>query len=171
MHDKVGKWPRMEEAMTENTNKGWQAPEGAREWLSQMQNLAEQIQKQQQNTQQMMQELMNTYMQLLNTPGSYASGQAEQQQQTLQQISQQWMEQAQQQQQMFQQQAQQQQQSFQQMVQETMNTYMQMFNIPHSYLQEGMRIAQEDTPGSLQESSTGRDPKEDQYRRSAGQES
>jgi hypothetical protein len=52
------------------------------------------------------------------------------------------MEQAQQQQQTFQQQAQQQQQSFQQMVQESMNTYMQMFNIPHSYLQEGMRLAQ-----------------------------
>jgi hypothetical protein len=35
-------------------------------------------------------------------------------------------------------------------VQESMNTYMQMFNIPHSYLQEGMRLAQEDTPGNLQ---------------------
>jgi signal transduction histidine kinase len=152
--------------MTENTNRGWQAPQDAREWLGQMQALAEQIQKQQQNSQQMIQELMNTYMQLLNTPGSYVSGQAEQQQQTLQQITQQWMEQAQQQQQMFQQQAQQQQQSFQQMAQETTNTFMQMFNIPHSYLQEGMRIAQEDTAGNLQERSTGRDPKEDQYRRS-----
>jgi len=29
-----------------------------------------------------------------------------------------------------------------------MNTYMQMFNIPHSYLQEGMRLAQEDMPGT-----------------------
>ena len=127
-----------------NTNREMQASEGAREWLSQMQQLSEQIQKQQHNSQQMIQELMNTYMQLLSTPGSYASGQAEQQQQTLQQ----WTEQAQQQQQMFQQQAQQQQQAFQQMVQEAMNTYMQMFNIPHSYLQEGMRLAQEDTPGS-----------------------
>jgi Skp family chaperone for outer membrane proteins len=137
--------------MTEGSaNRGMQASEGAREWLSQMQQLAEQIQKQQQNSQQMMQELMNTYMQLLSTPGSYLSGQAEQQQQTLQQTAQQWMEQAQQQQQMFQQQAQQQQQSFQQMVQESMNTYMQMFNIPHSYLQEGMRLAQEDTPGNPQ---------------------
>jgi signal transduction histidine kinase len=135
--------------MTEGSaNRGMQAPEGAREWLSQMQQLAEQIQKQQQNSQQMMQELINTYMQLLSTPGSYLSGQAEQQQQTLQQTAQQWMEQAQQQQQMFQQQAQQQQQTFQQMVQESMNTYMQMFNIPHSYLQEGMGLAQEDTPGS-----------------------
>jgi hypothetical protein len=59
---------------------------------------------------------------------------------------------------------------FQQMVQESMNTYLQMFNIPHSYLQEGMRLAREDAPGSPQESGAGRDPKEDQYRRSAGQE-
>src|ERR687897_963398 len=98
-----------------------QAPEGAREWLSQMQNLSEQIQHQQ----------------------------------TFQQITQQWMEQAQQQQQTLQQQAQQQQQSFQQMVQESMNTYMQMFNIPNSYLQEGMRLAHEDMPGTPQQRSTG----------------
>jgi ElaB/YqjD/DUF883 family membrane-anchored ribosome-binding protein len=135
----------------DSKNRGVQAPEGAREWLSQMQQLSEQIQKQQHNSQQMFQELMNTYMQLLNTPGSYMSEQAEQQQQTLQQVTQQWMEQAHQQQQTFQQQAQQQQQSFQQMVQETMNTYMQMFNIPHSYLQEGMRIAQENMPGTAQQ--------------------
>jgi hypothetical protein len=62
-----------------------QSPQGARqEWLSAMQSLAEQIQQQQQNSQQMIQELMNTYMQLLNTPGSYVSGQAEQQQQSFQ---------------------------------------------------------------------------------------
>src|SRR3954470_23015992 len=121
------------------------------QWLSAMQSLAEQIQKQQQNSQQMMQELMNTYMQLLNTPGSYMSGMAEQQQQTLQQSIQQWMQQAEQQQQMFQQQAQQQQQSFQQAAQESMNTFMQMFNIPTSYAQEGVRLAQEDTPGTPQE--------------------
>ena len=132
-------------------NRGLQAPEGAREWLSQMQQLSEQIQKQQHNSQQMFQELMNTYMQLLNAPGSYMSEQAEQQQQTLQQVTQQWMEQAHQQQQTFQQQAQQQQQSFQQMVQESMNTFMQMFNIPHSYLQEGMRLAQENMPGTAQQ--------------------
>jgi signal transduction histidine kinase len=48
------------------------------EWLGAMQSLAEQIQKQQQYSQQMTQELMNTYSQLLNTPGSYLSGQAEQ---------------------------------------------------------------------------------------------
>jgi len=116
---------------------------GARaEWLSSMQSLAEQIQKQQQLSQQMTQELMNTYMQLLNTPGSYFSGQAAQQQQTLQQSAQQWMEQAQQQQQSFQQQAQQQQQSFQQMSQEIMNSYSQLWNIPLSYAQEGLRDAQ-----------------------------
>jgi hypothetical protein len=112
------------------------------EWLSAMQSLAEQIQKQQQNSQQMIQELMNTYMQLLNTPGSHLSGQAEQQQQTLQQTAQQWMEQAQQQQQTFQQQAQEQQQSFQQMTQEVMSTYSQLFNIPLSYAKEGLKDAQ-----------------------------
>jgi hypothetical protein len=119
-----------------------QSPQGARqEWLSAMQSLAEQIQKQQ-YSQQMIQELMNTYMQLLNTPGSYISGQAEQQQQTLQQTAQQWMEQAQQQQQSFQQQAQQQQQSFQQMTQEVLGSYSKLFNIPLSYAQEGLRSAQ-----------------------------
>jgi len=117
--------------------------EGAQaEWLGAMQSLAEQIQKQQQYSQQMTQELMNTYMQLLNTPGSYLSGQAEQQQQTLQQTAQQWMEQAQQQQQTFQQQAQEQQQSFQQMIQEVMSSYAELFNIPLSYAKEGLRDAQ-----------------------------
>ena len=107
--------------MTENSkNRGVQAPEGAREWLKQMQNLSEQIQQQQQ-------------------------------QQTLQQ------------------QAQQQQQSFQQMVQESMNTYMQMFNIPHSYLQEGMRLAQEDMPGTPREERS--DEIRKTNRRSAGQSS
>ena len=117
--------------------------EGARaEWLSAMQSLAEQIERQQQNSQQMTQELMNTYMQLLNTPGSYLSGQAEQQQQSLQQTAQQWMEQAQQQRQTFQQQAQEQQQSFQQMTQEVMSTYSQLWNIPISYAKEGLKDAQ-----------------------------
>jgi arsenate reductase-like glutaredoxin family protein len=112
------------------------------EWLGMLQTLAEQIQKQQQTSQQMIQEMMDTYMQLLNTPGSYLSGQAEQQQQALQQTAQQWMEQAQQQQQTFQQQAQQQQQSFQQMAQEVLSTYTQLFNIPVSYAQEGLRTTQ-----------------------------
>ena len=107
-----------------------------------MQSLAEQIQKQQQYSQQMTQELMNTYMQLLNTPSSYLSGQAEQQQQTIQQTAQQWMEQAQQQQQTFKQQAQEQQQSFQQMAQEVLGSYSQLFNIPISYAKEGIRDVQ-----------------------------
>ena len=107
-----------------------------------MRSLADRIQKQQELSQQMTQELMNTYMQLLNTPGSYVSGQAEQQQQTLQQTAQQWMEQAQQQQQSFRQQAQQQQQAFQQMAQEAVSTYSELFNIPISYAKEGIRDAQ-----------------------------
>ena len=129
--------------MTEaNRDRPRQAPERAgQEWLDTMRSLAEQIQKQQQLSQQMTQELMNTYMQLLNTPGSYLSGQAEQQQQSLQQTAQQWMEQAQQQQQTFQQQAQEQQQSFQQMTQEVVSTYSELFNIPISYAQEGLRDA------------------------------
>src|SRR5215217_4669106 len=90
------------------------AAEGAQaEWLGAMQSLAEQIQKQQQNSQQMIQELMNTYMQLLNTPGSYLSGQAEQQQQSLQQ-----------------------------MTQEVLGSYSKLFNIPLSYAKEGLRDAQ-----------------------------
>jgi hypothetical protein len=129
--------------MTEGSlNRAGRASEqSGQEWLSAMQSLAEQIERQQQNSQQMTQELMNTYMQLLNTPGSYLSGQAEQQQQTIQQTAQQWMEQAQQQQQTFQQQAQQQQQSFQQMTQEVMSSYSQLFNIPLSYAKEGIRDA------------------------------
>src|SRR5215203_3094167 len=117
------------------------AQDGAREWLGMLQTLAEQIQKQQQNSQQMVQEMMDTYMQLLNTPGSYLSGQAEQQQQTLQQTAQQWMEQAQQQRQTFQQQAQQQQQAFQEMTREVLSTYTQLLSIPISYAQEGVRGA------------------------------
>jgi hypothetical protein len=117
--------------------------EGAQaEWLGAMRSLAEQIQRQQQYSQQMTQELINTYMQLLNTPGSYLSGQAQQQQQTLQQTAQQWMEQAQTQQQTFQQQVQEQQQSFQQMTQEVLGSYSQLFNIPTSYAKEGLRDAQ-----------------------------
>jgi hypothetical protein len=120
-----------------------QMPEQAgQEWLDTLRSLAGQIQKQQQTSQRMTQELMNTYMQLLNTPGSYLTGQAEQQQQSLQQTAQQWMEQAQQQQQTFQQQAQQQQQSFQQMTQEVLGSYAELFNIPISYAKEGLRDVQ-----------------------------
>ena len=118
------------------------APEEARQqWLGMLQTLSEQIQHQQQTSQQMTQEMMETYMQLLNTPGSYLSGQAEQQRETFQQTAQQWMEQAQQQRQTGQQQAQQQQQAFQQMTQEVMNTYAQFFNIPLSYARKGLRDA------------------------------
>ena len=117
-----------------------QAPEEARQqWLGMLQTLSEQIQRQQQTSQQMTQEMMETYMQLLNTPGSYLSGQAEQQQQTLQQTAQQWMEQAQQQRQTFQQQAEQQQQAFQQMTQDVLGSYSQLFNIPLSYAKQGLR--------------------------------
>jgi ATP-dependent Clp protease ATP-binding subunit ClpA len=124
-------------------NRAELTPEKAgQEWLGMLESLAEQIQKQQQNSQQMVQEMMNTYMQLLNTPGSYLSGQAEQQQQTFQQTAQQWMEQAQEQQQTFQQQAQEQQQAFQEMTQEVMSTYAQLFSIPVSYAQEGLRSSQ-----------------------------
>jgi oligoendopeptidase F len=121
---------------------GAQAEGAQAEWLGVMRSLAEQIQRQQQYSQQMTQELINTYMQLLNTPGSYLSGQAQQQQQTLQQTAQQWMEQAQEQQQTFQQQVQEQQQSFQQMTQEVLGSYSQLFNIPISYAKEGLRDAQ-----------------------------
>ena len=120
-----------------------QAPEQARQqWLGMLQTLSEQIQRQQQNSQQMTQQMIDTYIRLLNTPGSYLTGQAEKQQQTLQQTAQQWMEQAQQQQQTFQQQAQQQQQAFQQMTQEVLGNYAQLFNIPLSYAKEGLRDAQ-----------------------------
>ncbi len=121
-------------------NRVEQAPEEARQqWLGMLQTLSEQIQRQQQTSQQMTQEMMETYMQLLNTPGSYLSDQAEQQQQTLRQTAQQWREQAQQQRQTFQQQAQQQRQAFQQMTQEVMSTYAQLFNIPLSYAKQGLQ--------------------------------
>ncbi len=117
------------------------APEGTREeWLGILQTLAEQIQKEQQTSQKMVQEMMNTYMQLLNIPGSYLSGQADQQQ-TVQESAQQLVEQVHQQQRTFQQQAQQQQKVFQEMTQEVLNTYTQLFNIPLSYAQEGLRSA------------------------------
>src|SRR4028118_1973157 len=58
-----------------------QAPEEAgQQWLGMLQTLSEQIQRQQQTSQQMTQEMMETYMQLLNTPGSYLTGPAQKQQ-------------------------------------------------------------------------------------------
>ncbi len=125
-----------------NMGREARAPEATREeWLGILQTLAEQIQKEQQTSQKMVQEMMNTYMQLLSTPGSYLTEQADQQQQTVQQSAQQLMEQVHQQQQTFQQQAQQQQKAFQEMTQEVLNTYTRLFNIPLSYAQEGLRSA------------------------------
>ena len=132
-------WPQIDEDLSvDGLLRGVPAPdahsqsssvEGAQQWLGTLESLAQQIRKQQQTSQQMVQELMNTYMQLLNTSGSYLFGQAEQQQ-TLQQTAQQWMEQIQQQQ-----------QTFQQAVQESLNTYAQLFNIPASYAQKSLQDA------------------------------
>jgi hypothetical protein len=116
---------------------------GAQRWVDTMQRLAEQIQKQQQVSQQMTQELMNTYMQLLNTQGSYLSELPQQQQQNFQQLTQQAMEQAQEQQRTLQQQARGQQQNFQQVFQQTLDTFSQLFNIPASRAGESAQIAQE----------------------------
>ena len=75
------------------------------EWLGILRTLAEQIQREQQTSQKMVQEMMSTYMQLLNTPGTYLAGQADRQPQTAQQSAQQLMEQGHQQQQTIRQQA------------------------------------------------------------------
>src|SRR5918994_1885978 len=79
-----------------------------------MQRLAEQIQRQQQDSQQMTQELMNTYVQLLNTQGSYLA-----------------------------QHPQEQQQNFQQVFQQTLDTFSQLLNVPASHAGESAQIAQE----------------------------
>nr|MBA2712132.1 hypothetical protein [Rubrobacteraceae bacterium] len=123
-----------------NMGREARAPHGGREeWLGILQTLAEQIQKEQQTSQKMVQEMMNTYMKLLKTPGSYLSGQADQQQQTVQQSAEQLMEEVHQQQQTFKQQAQQQQEAFQEMTQEVLGTYTQLFIIPLSYAQVVLR--------------------------------
>ena len=111
----------------ESLNGAGHLPEGAQQWLGSLESLTEQLQNQQHNSQQMVQEWTNTYLQLLNTPASYITELAGQQQQA------------------FQQHLQQNQQSFQQMVQQSMNSYMQLFSIPTSYAQEGLRIAQRAT--------------------------
>jgi CHAD domain-containing protein len=116
---------------------------GAQRWVDTMERLAEQIQKQQQVSQQMTEELMNTYMQLLNTQGSYLAELPQQQQQNFQQLAQQAMRQAQEQQRTLQQQAQGQQQNFQQMFQQTLDTYSRLFNVPASHAGESAQIAQE----------------------------
>ena len=123
---------------------GTQAMQGnVQRGMETLQRLAEQIQRQQQVSQQMNEELMNTYMELLNTQGSYAAQLPQQQQQNFQQLAQQWRQNFQQQQRTVQQQAQQQRQNFQQMVQQVMGSYMQMFNIPASHAGEGAQIAQD----------------------------
>ena len=106
-----------------------------------MQSMANQIRRQQQTFQQMMQESMSSYVQLLNNPpfyvsqqpleeGKRATGQAfhqaserwmvlAQQQQSLQQMSRQWTEQAAQQQ-----------QAFQQVVKQSLSAYVDLFKPP-----------------------------------------
>ena len=82
--------------------------------------MADQIQRQQQTFQQMMQESMNTYMQLLNTPSFSLFEQSQEghqaTQQTFQQASEQWM-----------QQAQHQQHAFQQVVKQSLTAYTNLF--------------------------------------------
>ena len=125
--------------MNDNVYSGQQAAqEVAQRWITTMQSMANQIQGQQQTFQQMMQESMNTYMQLLNTPSFSLFEQSQEghqaTQQTFQQASEQWMQQAQQQQQTFQQmsqqwveQAQHQQQAFQQVVIQSLTAYTNLF--------------------------------------------
>ena len=115
----------------------------AQRWMETVQRLGEQIQRQQELSQQVNEELMNTYMQLLNTQGSYVAQLPQQQQQNFQQLAQQWTQQVQQQQRTVQQQVLQQQQSFQQMVQQVMTTYSQMLNIPASHAGEEAEIIQD----------------------------
>ncbi len=123
---------------------GMQAAQGgAQRWLETAQRLGEQIQRQQQLSQQVNEELTNTYLQLLNTQGSYAAQLPQQQQQNFQQLAQQWTEQFQQQQRTVQQQAQQQQQNFRQMLQQVMSGYAQMFNVPASHAGEEQQIVQD----------------------------
>ncbi|MDP9425173.1 MAG: hypothetical protein M3P37_03855 [Actinomycetota bacterium] len=123
---------------------GMQAAQGgAQRWLETAQRLGEQIQRQQQLSQQVNEELTNTYLQLLNTRGSYAAQLPQQQQQNFQQLAQQWTQQVQQQQRTVQQQVQQQQQGFRQMMQQVMSTYSQMLNIPTSHAGEEQQIVQE----------------------------
>ena len=109
-------------------------------WMETVQRLGEQIQRQQQLSQQVNEELMNTYMQLLNTQGSYVAQLPQQQQQNFQELAQQWAQQVQQQQRTVQQQVRQQQQGFQQMLQQVMTTYSQMFNVPASHAGEEAQI-------------------------------
>jgi hypothetical protein len=99
---------------------------------------AEQAQHQHRALRKFVEGSMGSYMQLLNTPASYLSQQAENQQQqlqqTFQQIAQQFVPQPQQQQQQF--------QEFQQMSQQWVGSYMGFVDAQLTYAQDAARRAQ-----------------------------
>jgi hypothetical protein len=105
---------------------------------SAMELWAEQAQQQHRALRKFVEGSMGSYMQLLNTPASYLSQQAENQQQqlqqTFQQIAQQFVPQPQQQQQQF--------QEFQQMSQQWVSTYMGFVDAQLDYAQDAARRAQ-----------------------------
>ena len=95
---------------------------------------AEQAQHQHRALRKFVEGSMGSYMQLWNTPASYLSQQAENQQQQLQQIAQQFVPQPQQQQQQF--------QEFQQMSQQWVGSYMGFVDAQLTYAQDAARRAQ-----------------------------
>jgi hypothetical protein len=99
---------------------------------------AEQAQQQHRALRKFVEGSFGSYMQLLNTPASYLSQQAENQQQqlqqTFQQIAQQFVPQPQQQQQQF--------QEFQQMSQQWVGSYMGFVDAQLTYAQDAARRAQ-----------------------------
>ena len=99
---------------------------------------AEQAQQQHRALRKFVEGSFGSYMQLWNTPASYLSEQAENQQQqlqqTFQQVAQQFVPQPQQQQQQFQQ--------FQQMTQEWVGSYMGFVDAQLDYAQDAARRAQ-----------------------------
>jgi hypothetical protein len=99
---------------------------------------AEQAQQQHRALRKFVEGSFGSYMQLLNTPASYLSQQAENQQQqlqqTFQQVAQQFVPQPQQQQQQFQQ--------FQQMTQQWLGSYMGFVDAQLTYAQDAARRAQ-----------------------------
>jgi hypothetical protein len=99
---------------------------------------AEQAQQQHRALRKFVEGSMGSYMQLLNTPASYLSQQAENQQQqlqqTFQQVAQQFVPQPQQQQQQFQQ--------FQQITQQWLGSYMGFVDAQLTYAQDAARRAQ-----------------------------
>lgn len=111
---------------------------GARGIGSVIEIWAEQAQRQQRAFQKLVRGSMSSYMQLLNTPVSYFSQQAEQQQQQLQQtfrqVAQQFVPSPQQQQQQFEQ--------LQQTTQQWVDTYMNVVDARLTYAQDAGRRAQ-----------------------------